>query len=137
MTKIRTGGSLMRPVSIPLSQWSNQRKRVADRSILAVGAEVDFTELGRLRSDVVRPGAHDELLRSADVFGCRVGDHAGEVQWRADLLIVVPAREVQDRHADAVELVLIALAAPTNRRAERARTFHASRAEAGRRLRPW
>ena len=54
MTKIRTGGSFIRPVSIPLSQWSYQRK--SGRGRFWLRPEVDFAKLGRLRHDVVRPG---------------------------------------------------------------------------------
>src|SRR5690348_13141952 len=58
------------------------------------------------------PWTHQEALAGARFGRCATRRHAGIVLWRADLLVVVPAGDVQHGHVDAVELVLVAEAAP-------------------------
>ena len=51
-------------------------------------------------------------MRPADFFGRRMGDHSGEIERRADLLVVVPTGEVKHGNPHAIELVLVALGLP-------------------------
>ena len=112
MTKIRTGGSLKKPVSIPLSQWSYQRSRVPGRSILAVGPKSTSPSFVGWAVTLWGQGPMISFCDRANLLGRPVGDHSGEVERGADLLVVVPAGEVEHRDLHAIELVLVALGLP-------------------------
>ena len=109
---MRTGGSLKKPVSIPLSQWSYQRRSVPGRSIRAVGPKSTSPSFVGWDVTLWGQGPMISFCDLADFFGGSVGDHADEVERGADLLVVVPAGEVEHGHFHAIELVLVALGLP-------------------------
>src|SRR5262249_37747119 len=74
-------------------------------------AEVHLAEL-LLAVDAVAPRPHEQALVRARLRCAAPRGHPDVIEWRADLLVVVPTGDMQDRHLHALELVLIADAPP-------------------------
>src|SRR2546429_98657 len=78
------------------------------RSVMAgSGSEVDLAQLLH-GVDGVAPRSHQEPLRASGLLGRGLRDHPGEVERRADLLVVVPPGDVQYGNVELVEAGLVA-----------------------------
>ena len=98
-TRAGAAGSRGRPAADHLVEEAvHDRVQIDDRVV----AEVDLAELA-VRVHLVSPRPHQQSLA-----GPAGGGHRREVRRRPDLLVVIPAGDVQHRHVDLRDPMLVA-----------------------------